>query len=377
MATTNRILAILSIVGIGFSGCLPTEEETTETPPPVRGLVTALVEEVEQTTIRRYPGVLEPGEVNVLSFEVGGRMGRMALDVGESVTEGQLLAELDAEQFQVQIESREAVVAESKATLVQAEANLERSEKLLERGTGTAVRRDEDRTAVMQNRARLTQAEKDLAAAREDLADAKLFAPFDGLVDSIEVDSFTTVTAGQTILSVYQQTDYEVSFSVSFDIVAQLVVGTPAIIRLADDPSITLAGVVSELGERAGQVSSFPVVVKLTEISPLIKAGMAVEVSFEFPLPSAQGHLIPISAAIPDVEIPEDAGPNSVVEFEVFVFDPASSTVVRRRVTMAGIRDNRFLIIKGVKVGERVATRGVAFLRDGMEVRLLADREGS
>lgn len=363
----------LAMSSIALAGCSP-EDDASEAPPPVRGLITTLVQEVEESTVRRYPGVLEPGEINVLSFEVGGRMGRMSLDVGQRVISGQLLAELDVEQFQTQIENRRASVEEAQASLDQAESDLRRSQQLLDRGAATVVRRDEDRTEVLQSRARLTQVQKDLAAAQEDLADSKLYAPFDGLVDSIEVESFATVSAGQTVLSLYEQTDYEISFSVSFDVIGRLVVGTPATVRLADDPSVELAAVVSELGERAGRVSSFPVVVKLEEISPLIKAGMAVEVAFEFALPSASGHLIPISAAVPDVEVPEDAGPNAVVELEVYVFHEPTSTVKRRRVTMAGIRENQFLIIDGLQPGERVAIKGVAFLREGMEVRLLPDR---
>ena len=367
-------LSLVCATALLLSGCLP-EETTSDAEPPVRGLITKVVQEFEETTVRRYPGVLEPGEVNLLAFEVGGRLGEIALDVGQRVDEGQLLAALDVEQFQTQIDNRRAAVVEVEATLAQAEADLGRSQQLLETGAATVVRRDEDQTRVNQTRAQLTQAQKELSSAREDLADAKLYAPFNGIIDSIEVDSFATVSVGQTILSLYRQTNYEVSFSVSFDVIGRLVVGTPATVRLADDPSVALAAVVSELGERAGQVSSFPVVVSLEETSPLIKAGMAVEVAFEFAVPAARGHLIPISAAIPDGDIPEDAGPNAVVAFDVYVYDEPSRTVRRRRVTMAGIRENQFLIIEGLEVGERVAIKGVTFLREGMEVRLLTDRE--
>ena len=363
-----------------LAACIPDDSdvsEDTKADPPIRGLVATLVENAEEVTVRRYPGVLEPEEVNPLSFEVGGRLGRIELDVGERVMSDQLLAELEPEQFQTTIENRQAAVEEVKATLTQAEDDLERSEQLFETGTITKVRRDEDLTAVKQNRARLTQAEKDLVVAEQDLADAKLFAPFDGIIDTIDVDSFATISAGQTILSLYQQSAYEVSFSVSFDVIGQLVVGTPATIRLADDPAVLLQGVVSELGERAGQVSSFPVVVRLTETVPTIKAGMAVEVSFEFPLPATKGHLVPMTAAIPDVNIPENAAPTDVVPLEVFVFDPESSTVKRRAVEMAGIRENQFLIISGLEPGEYVATKGVTFLREGMLVNLLTDREGN
>ncbi|MEM7745429.1 MAG: efflux RND transporter periplasmic adaptor subunit [Pseudomonadota bacterium] len=358
------------LLAMTLAGCFPEDEEPAG-PAPVRGLITTEVRAVEETTIRRYPGVLEPGEVNVLAFEVGGRLGRITLDVGQRVSEGELLAQLDVDQFQTTIENRQAAVEEAQATLRQAEEDLARSQQLLDRGAGTVVQRDTDRTAVAQARAQLTQAEKNLASAQEDLADTNLFAPFDGIIDEIEVESFSTVAAGTTIVSLYEQTDYEISFSVSFDVISQLVVGTPTRVRLADDPNMMLTAVVSEIGERAGTVSSFPVVVRLTDVSPTIKAGMAVEVSFEFALPAAAGFLLPITAAIPEGRIPADAGPNAVVPLDVYVFDPTTSTVTRRAVKMAGLRGNQFLIIDGLTVGERVATKGVTFLREGMKVKLL------
>ncbi|MEL6171650.1 MAG: efflux RND transporter periplasmic adaptor subunit [Pseudomonadota bacterium] len=369
-----RASAVFAFASLLFA-CFPEKSENEDETPPVRGLITTLVSDAEEVTVRRYPGVLEPGEVNLLSFEVGGRLGRVNLDVGERVSSGQLLAELEPEQFETIIENRRAAVEEVRASLAQAESDLARSEALLESGTITVVRRDQDATTVAQARAQLVQAEKNLATAEQDLGDSKLFAPFDGIIDSIEVDSFATVGAGQTVLSIYQQSEYEVSFTVSFDVINQLIVGTPATVRLADDPTISLEGVVSELGERAGQVSSFPVVVQLKESVPIIKAGMAVEVGLEFSLPSARGHLLPMSAVIPGTEIPADAKPNEPLALEVFVYDPDTRTVQQRSVIMAGIRDNRFLIIDGLSEGERVATKGVAFLREGMEVSLLPDRE--
>lgn len=356
--------------------CSPDEESDATAEPPIRGLITTLVQEVEETTTRRYPGVLEPGEVNILAFEVGGRLGRLNLDVGQRVGEGELLAELDVEQFEIAIGNRLAAVAEAEATLAQAESDLRRSQQLLDRGAGTRVARDQDQTEVRQYRAQLEQAQKDLTSAEEDLADSKLLAPFDGIIDQLEAESFATVTAGQTVLSLYEEADFEVSFSVSFDVIGRLVVGTPANVRLADDPRVVLQAVVSEIGERAGTVSSFPVVVRLQEVSPIIKAGMAVEVSFEFSLPAAQGYLIPISSAIPEGDIPKDAGAADVpVTLAVYVYDPDSSTVRRRAITMAGIRGNSFLVIDGLQPGERVASKGVTFLREGMPVKLL--RPGS
>lgn len=365
--------AVMVLAGL-TAGCIPEEEEDP-VPPPIRGLVTVTVEETSDTTVRRYPGVMEPGEVNVLSFEVSGRLQKIDLSVGQRITDGQTLATLDSAQFRTTVENRQAAIDQTKATLAQAEDDLERSETLFASGTVTKVRRDEDLTEVRELEAQLRQNQQDLAEAQEDLEDTVLTAPFDGIISAVEVDSFATVSSGETILTIYEEDDFEVDFSVSFDVASRLVVGTPASVRLADDPTIVLGAVVTELGERADTVSSFPVTVTLEETHPIIKSGMSVEVAFEFEVPADQGFLIPITAAIPEGQIPPGSGPDAITPLPVYVYDPATSTVTRRIVTMAGLRGNQLLIIEGLEPGERVATKGVAFLREGMEVKLI-ENEG-
>jgi len=355
--------------------CSPQDSNAPPQDPPVRGLITQTIEETSESTERKYPGVLEPSEITSLSFEVGGKLDVVSLAVGQRVVEGEQLAVLDDTQFIVSIENARASVDEAAALLKQAEDDLGRQETLFERGVVSKVTVDNARTDVQTRQAQLVQAQKSLTSAEENLADTKIFAPFDGIINSVDADSFATVASGTVITSLYDASSYEVSFSVNFDTVSQLVVGTPATVRLADDPSIALAAVVNELGERADTVSSFPVIVELRDSHPLIRAGMAVEVSFEFALPAEQGYLIPMTAAVNEGQIPEDAGPGSVVPVPVFVFDADTGTVRKREVVMAGIRENKLLIIDGLQPGERVAIAGVSFLRDGMKVNLIEAEE--
>ena len=358
-----------------LAGCGDATTETEATQKPVRGLITTVVKSAEETTRRRYPGVLEATDISALSFEVAGKLEEFPLQVGQRVKKGEVLAQLDSATFEAEVESQEASVAEAKALLKQARDNLKRKRALLKGRATTRVSVEDAETDVRTNTARLTKAERGLQTARKDLTKTKLYAPFDGIVNSVDASSFQTIAVGSKITSVYDATSYEVSFSVSFDIVSRLVVGTPAIVRLADDPSIELAGVVSELGERADSVSSFPVVVKLKDTHPLVRAGMAVEVRLEFKLPTATGYLIPISAAIADKPIPQRTRPTDPTPLDVYVFDAKTSSVKRRTVTMAGIRENQFLVVKGLQPGERVAIAGVSFLREGMPVKLLEPAE--
>lgn len=365
-AKTSLILALLLT-----AGCDDPEQSEAEEFSPVRGVVTTVVKSIEETTLRRYPGVLEPKDITSLSFEVAGKLGKLDLTVGQRVTKGDILARLDSEQFETEIEKQKASVEEYTATLSQAEEDLVRSETLLAKRVITKVRRDNDRTTARTSRAQLKQAQQALETAREDLRETVITAPFDGIINSVDTDSYSTVASGEAVTSIYAASHYEVSFSVNFETISQLTVGTPAKVRLADDPSMVLEAFVSELGERADTVSSFPVIVELKEESPFIRAGMGVEVLLEFRIPASQGYLIPISAAIAEGQIPPGAGPTAKVPVSMFVFDPGTGKVRRREVLTAGLRDNRFLVIAGLEAGEHVAIAGVSFLREGMKVKLL------
>ena len=75
-------------------------------------------------------------------------------------------------------------------------------------------------------------------------------------------------------------------------------------------------------------------------------------------------YLIPVAALIPGSGDSEAAG-------AVFVFDNATSTVVRTHIRHGGIRDNNIVVDQGLEAGDIIAVAGVSFLRDGQEVRLM------
>ena len=351
------------------------DEEDTETEALVRGLKTHLVSTSEDSSERSFPAVLEASELTTVSFEVGGKVEQMNLAVGQRLTAGDEIARLDQTSLELQVETAEAAVDQAEAAARNAQATYERQEQLLERGSTTQVAVDDALTQVETTAASLVQAQRSFDSAVENLEKAVLVAPFDAIVSSVEVQSFASVASGAPIATIYPENSFEVAFSVSFDTVNQLVVGKEAQIRLADRPDIELAAVVTEIGSRADALSSFPIVLELRDQHPLLKAGMAVEASIRFPLPAAEGFTIPLTAAILDGASGQPGEPGQPGEVPVYVFDPASSTVKRRDVTVGGISKNSIIVIDGLSEGERIASAGVSFLQDGQEVKLLESEE--
>lgn len=361
-------LTIIVIACFGLVGC---DRAEVSAPERIRGLKTFVIADTERVSVRRFPGVLEPSNLNTLSFEVGGALLDFDLAVGQQVAAGEVVARLDPTSLELQVRSAEAGVMQAETVAKNAAATLARQEALLEAGTTSVATVANARTEAQSAAASLVQAQQSLASAEENLENATLVAPFDGIVNSVDVAPFQTIGSGTPVVSLYDPSAFTVSFSVSFDVADRLVVGTPANVRLADRPEITLDALVSELGARADAVSSFPVVVSLQETDPLMKAGMAVETSISFPLPAQEGYSVPLSVIIRNGNAEGVAESESVASVGIYVYDPATSTVTRRQVAVGGIRDNRIILLDGVEPGERIASAGVQFLRDGQQVKLL------
>ncbi|MGJ5621604.1 efflux RND transporter periplasmic adaptor subunit [Sulfitobacter sp. MF3-043] len=346
-------------------------EEDVSDEEPVRGLKAHLVTATPDFATRRFPAVLEPSEITALSFEIAGALGALNLAVGQRVQENETVASLNPTTLELQVASAQAAVDQARSSAQNAAETLQRQQALLQSGTVTRVTVDQAQVQADAATAQLVQAEKSLETAQENLSKADLVAPFAGIISSVEASSFSTVGAGSPVATMYRDDSFEVSFSVNFDTVGQLVVGTPAQVRLADQPDVVLPAQVSEIGARADAVSSFPIILSLSVTHPIIKAGMAVEAAINLPKSQADGFAIPLNAIIRDGHA---AGGGDGM-MSVFVFDPDTSRVTRRDVAVGGIRENAVIVLEGLEEGDRIASAGVSFLKDGQEVRLLTGAE--
>ena len=359
-------LAILPLAACGDSGANKTTAETA-----VRGLKTILIEEQQKQSVRRYPSVLQPSEITTLSFEIAGRLGENNLKVGQRIKAGETLVQLDRRSLELSVATAQAALDQAKPAADNAVANLKRREELFKKRVTTQAALDDARAEAKAAMARVEEATKQLDSAKENLSKTELKAPYDGIINSVSAESFATVGAGTAIATIYSAEKFEAKFSVNYDINSKMAVGKPVKIRLADNPAISLNGFVSELGSRADTVSSFPVVVRLKETNPELKAGMAVEVSMLFQVTAGDGFGVPLTALLNDKKINSSGDPNERLDATVYLFDPATSTVKRHPVKVGGIRENEVIIVDGLKIGDRVASAGVSFLREGQKVKLL------
>jgi RND family efflux transporter MFP subunit len=360
----------LGVCLIAFFALQACGEKEQATEQPVRGLRAFKVAAKAESRVRRFPSVLQPADVSVLSFEIAGQLKTVNLEVGQKVQLGDVLAEIDPRSLQTQVEQATAAVQQAEAQFNNAQADFQRKEELLKRGVTTQAIFEQSKTAVLTTQAQLDQARRQLDLANHNLARSNLVAPFAGTIARVEVKSFAQVTAGQPILTLYSEDRFEMSFLAPSGTFRSLTVGQPVAIKVADMPDVKLQGEIKELGSKAEQVSAFPVVVRLKDNLPGLNAGMSVEVTVEEPLiDGVSGYLVPLTVLIPQ------GGKDLHRIGTVFVYDRATATVKKREITVGGVRDNQLVVTAGLELGDVVASAGVSYLTDGQKVKLLPLQE--
>ncbi len=113
---------------------------------------------------------------------VPGRIARVLVVEGDTVKEGQPLAELDSTLLQEQARQAEAAVAQARASAQNASLAATREEGLLARGVSSRKEVEDARTLLAVSTATLHQAEAALAAAQAQVERAVVRAPFAGTV---------------------------------------------------------------------------------------------------------------------------------------------------------------------------------------------------
>lgn len=361
------LLICLPLV-FALQGCNQKKEASGE--DVIRGLRAYKVTAQTESRTRRFPSILQPADVSVLSFEIAGQLKAIDLQVGQKVQLGDMLAEVDPRSLQTQVEQASAGVQQAEAQVANAEGDFQRKQELLKKGVTTQAAFDQSNANLLTARAQLDQARRQLDLANHNLDRSKLLAPFAGTIARVEVKSFAQIAEGQSILTLYSDDRFEASFLAPATTFQSLKIGQPVEVKVADLPDLSLKGAIRELGSKAEQVSAFPVVVRLDNNVPGLNAGMSVEVAVEQPLiGGGQGFLLPLSALVPEGD--EDLKGAAAV----FVYDKASSTVKKRQIAVGGTRGNDLVATGGLEAGDLVASAGVSYLVDGQKVKLLPLQE--
>lgn len=148
----------------------------------------------------RFSGIIRAAQRATLTFQVSGTLRERAVELGQEVSEGDLLARVYNPALEPARDSARARLDELNTQYDQAKREWERSSRLHERGVVSeqnleqiAARRDGLRASVATARA-------SLAEATRLLEESVLRAPFSGRVEALLVERDEFVAAGQPVM---------------------------------------------------------------------------------------------------------------------------------------------------------------------------------
>lgn len=364
---------IVLVAALFLAACLPEDDTASDEANVTRRAVKTIVAKPSPALqVRRFPSVLEPLQLVPLSFEVGGRVAKIDLRVGQQVASGEMLARIEPLDLDIRLSQAEAALQEAHATAENARSDADRQTALFERGVTTTSSRDEAVTRAKQAEARFVQAQRSVDLLRESRADANLKAPFDAVINSVDIQDFASVQAGQPVITLYQEDTLQASILVSYEVVRDLQVGDEVELAPTDGNFAPLKATVTEIGRRAQAVSSFPVIVRVENSDASLRSGMAVDVRLETQARSTAGLIpLPLSAINTNTSGPFEGLPPFSAEIYVVDFgDGDSGTLEVRKISLSGVAEGEIYVASGLEAGEQVVTAGVPFLHVGQVVRL-------
>lgn len=330
------------LVTLCIAGCGGDAKEAS----PARSVRTLPVGTAVLTEEIRAVGFLAPQDEARLSFKLGGVVESIAVEEGQPIRRGQLLARLRSTEA-------DSAVAQVREAAAKAGRDLARGEQLYADGVATRENLDDLKTAANVAAAQLRSAEFNASFTR-------IVAPSEGVVLQKLAEPDELVAPGQPVLVVGgTRQGWVVKVGVADREVVQLQAGLPAKLRIDAFPDRDFVGTIRTVARSADPATStFQVEVTLAESLPGFARGMVATVI----LPRR-----PDDAAIATLVLPNtallEAGTDTAA-----VMVLRGDKVQRRQVRLGRIVDDRVEILDGLQAGEQVVVEGAAFVSDGDRV---------
>lgn len=343
-STWFAALLVLAIVGWMGSGFIIPSEDTDpvverEEPKPVAVAVATSVAETV-TQFYQAEGQALPDRDTMMRAETSGDIAEVLVSKGQDVSAGDVIARFDPT-------GNEADANRAAEELARAQREFDNAVQLLDRGVATADR-------VSQARATLASAEAQVTAV-EQAADAlTITAPFDGRVETLNLDEGEYVSAGTEVGRLVDITPLTVAIQVPQQSLTRLTVGQPATVRFITGEEHE--GVVTFVGtSAASETRTFLAEVEVENADRAIPAGISAEIVI--PTGEVTAHFL--SPSIVSLNTQGSLGVKTVDNDDVVAFYPIS--VVKAQIDgiwVTGLPDTADVITVGqgfVNEGEVVA----------------------
>ena len=379
---------IISLVIAGALGWLLFDRLNEQTGAPVRSARTVKAVPVEVAPVQRgamelkrsFGGALEARAQFVVAPKVSGRVEQIYVNIADTVERGQVVAELDNDEYvqavaqaRANLDVAMANVAGAKSALDIATRELERTATLRKRGIASEAQYDsaranhaEKKSQLEVTKALVNRAESALRTANIQLGYTKVTAGWTGgsdrrIVAERYVDEGETVAENAQLLRIVEIDPVIAVVFVTERDYSRLTTGQPAVLTTDAYPGQRFDGRIERIAPVFREATrQARVELTVANSDMLLKPGMFIRATV-------------VLAQVADaMSVPEPAITTRDGENGVFVVDEGGKAVAWRKVE-TGIRDNGRVQVSGQGVSGRVVVLGQHLLKDGSAITITSE----
>jgi RND family efflux transporter MFP subunit len=308
-ATGMAATALVILASAFVAGYLPRQREKKELEATAAGntVSTPKVEvvkpsEASSDRVLALPGSVQALEETTIYSRASGYVRKWYVDLGDKVTEGQLLAELDTPEIDQELVQARAQLAQADAALVQAKANAsfskqnsDRYGKLAPDGIASQMDVDKAKAQAEVDVASITVANANVEGQHANIqrlaqlkSFARVVAPFAGTITGRSVERGALVTAGNAspLFKISATDPVRVFVQVPQDVAPTVRVGANAIVKVREFAGRSFDG---KIARTAGALDSatrtMTTEVRVPNPNGELLTGMYAQVSLSLPTP--------------------------------------------------------------------------------------------
>lgn len=273
---TKWINIILIIMLSVFVVACKKDVETFDPLPLV--MVTQPVKNSEQ--FKSYSGEVQARQQIVLAFRVSGQLLSRAVDVGDRVKTGQVLAKLDPKDSEIQLNSAMANLQQAQSAVELAEIQLKRYQALLPDNAVSQAEFDNIENQYKIAVSKREQAQDNVNTVKNQLQYNQLISEKNGIITQRNVDVGQVISAGQTVYQLAVDGERDVVIGIAEKDIEKVKIGQPASVVLWSNPEQKLTAKVREIAPAMDSSHTYQVKVSVNSSTPL-QLGQTARVFFQ------------------------------------------------------------------------------------------------
>jgi HlyD family secretion protein len=311
----------------------------------------------------------------VVSAKIQGRLADLRVDEGDRVREGQLIARLESNDYEAQVQRAQALLQRAEADLAENERLLRQAEDLARQSIASRDQVDVAASRVRMAQAAMAQARAEIGFAQAQMQNTRILAPFTGTVVKKMAEVGESVapippgvnlsTSSGAIVALADLDTLEVEADVSESNVAKLGPDQPAEVTVEAFPDRRYRAVLRQIIPTADRTkATVQVKVTILQRDPQLRPEMSAKVQFEEPKAAA----VEGASSAPVITVPSDALARR--DGKAVVFEVVDGRARLRTVVATGERQGRVEVRSGLLGTETLVARPPETLKDGDAVRV-------